>query len=190
MTTFNMQEFNEILEKCKDQSQQQKQDQVKTVLIIETKNNSYQLRNFLSDFSKFLMMNHLKREMTMTMRSIFRRCCNRSCTSNRFLESKFGQSSDSPSTFGSTSRLISSRRSPRLCKCSTIRHCCKFLFLTSLVYMSLNKPTNLLWTVCVRNVCSSSCLHWVVGVETCTGNTFRLITAINLVLYANKLAIV
>jgi hypothetical protein len=28
MATFNMQEFNEILEKSKDQSQQQKQDQV------------------------------------------------------------------------------------------------------------------------------------------------------------------
>lgn len=28
MALFNMQEFNEILEKCKDQSQQQKQDQV------------------------------------------------------------------------------------------------------------------------------------------------------------------
>lgn len=29
MANFNMQEFNEILEKCKDQSQQQKQDQVR-----------------------------------------------------------------------------------------------------------------------------------------------------------------
>lgn len=29
MATFNMQDFNEILEKCKDQSQQQKQDQVR-----------------------------------------------------------------------------------------------------------------------------------------------------------------
>lgn len=27
MATFNMQEFNEILEKCKDKSQQQQQDQ-------------------------------------------------------------------------------------------------------------------------------------------------------------------
>lgn len=27
-TLFNMDDFNEILEKCKDQSQQQKQDQV------------------------------------------------------------------------------------------------------------------------------------------------------------------
>lgn len=29
MASFNMQDFNEILEKCKDQSQQKEQDQVR-----------------------------------------------------------------------------------------------------------------------------------------------------------------
>lgn len=42
MSTFNMQEFNEILEKCKDQSQQQKQDQVRTFVEIINRKNSYQ----------------------------------------------------------------------------------------------------------------------------------------------------
>ena len=40
-TTFNMQDFNEILEKCRDQSQQKKQDQVNKFRIFEwfVKNN-------------------------------------------------------------------------------------------------------------------------------------------------------
>lgn len=40
MATFNMQEFNEILEKCKDQSQQQKQDQVSVLNLVLLNINS------------------------------------------------------------------------------------------------------------------------------------------------------
>lgn len=34
MASFNMQEFHEILEKCKDRSQQEKQDQVRFLIVI------------------------------------------------------------------------------------------------------------------------------------------------------------
>lgn len=119
MATFNMQDFNEILEKCKDQSQQQKQDQVR--LRHEESFKFLSVEIFLC----MQMMNHIWREIIVISQSIFRHCCNLLCTSNRFLENRCAPNSDSPSTSGLTFRSRSWQRSVRSYKCFTIRHCCK-----------------------------------------------------------------
>lgn len=112
MATFNMNDFNEILEKCKDQSQQQKQDQVR-------------IGCWLTRHHSMASTGDVKTRWTMIFHSIFRHCCNLLYTFNRFLESKFGRSSDSPSISGSTSRSRSSLPSAKSFKCCTTRVFCK-----------------------------------------------------------------
>lgn len=105
MDSFNMQDFNEILEKCRDQSQQKKQDQVKS----ESCHQS-EIMNAGNCFSL----------------SIFRHCFSRLCTFNKFLENKFAVSWLLPSTSGWTYQTTNFPQSQKSSKCYTILVYCEW----------------------------------------------------------------
>lgn len=151
MATFNMQDFNEILEKCKDQSQQQKQDQVS----LRARSHSNVIGGFCG-LCKFVM--------TMIFLSIFRRCCNRLYTYNRFQGSKCDPSSDSPSTSGLTYRLKSSLPLAKSFRCCTTQAFCKsqsFKLFTLMFVCCNNKHSLRLEMFMSEEKCRYLwCLHW------------------------------
>lgn len=121
MAKFDMDEFNEILEKCRDQSLQKEQDAV------WIKRCCYQLwivPLILATLIHFRMF-------------LFRYCWNRSPTFSKFRVSSSGPRWHWPSITGWTFRRRSWRPSARWFRWCTIPACCK--------YKGPNKDIQTLW---------------------------------------------
>jgi len=84
MASFNMQEFHEILEKCKDRSQQEKQDQVCTILIVVINQLVFNAQEFLNVIRVIYVIHVF----------IFRLYFSRSIILSRFPANRFAQNSD------------------------------------------------------------------------------------------------